>query len=109
MTASSPELDRKVLETVSEDYQSFETVVSKLSRVNAVPLAVGDIERLLLGLIADNFVTAYLIHADPPYATEVGAGAETIRRYWFCVTERGRQYLGRLVRAQADVPRSKSL
>lgn len=107
MTASSRELDRLILEAVSEDYQSFETVASKLSHCDHVQLAVSDIERLLLTSIADNLVAAFLIHADPPYATEVEADPETIRRYWFCVTEQGRNYLDGLVRAQAGAPPEK--
>jgi hypothetical protein len=99
MTGSSHELDRVVLEAVSEDYQSFESIVSKLSQF--ADIVVADIERTLLSCIADNLVAAYLIHADPPYATEVGASSETIRRYWFCITEQGREYIGRLIEKQA--------
>jgi hypothetical protein len=106
MTASSSELDRVVLEIVSEDYQSFETVVSKLSQI--ANFLVTDIERVLLSSIANNLVAAYLIHADPPYATEVGASSETIRRYWFCITDEGRQYLRQLSEKQAVARRHRS-
>jgi hypothetical protein len=101
MRASFFELDRVVLEAVSEDYQSFEAVVSKLSQASDSNAGVNDIERALLRSIANNFVAAYLLHADPPYATEVGADSDNIRRYWFCITEEGREFLGRLVRRQA--------
>lgn len=106
MKASSSELDRVVLEAVSEDYQSFEAVVSKLSQITN--FVVTDIERVLLSSIANNLVAAYLIHADPPYATEVGASSETIRRYWFCITEEGRQYLHQLIEKQAVGRRHRS-
>jgi hypothetical protein len=98
MTASIHELDRVVLEAVSEDYQSFESVVSKLSKLNAAYGGVTDIERVLLSSIANKLVAAYLIHADPPYATEVGANSDNIQRYWFCITEEGRKYLAGLAR-----------
>ena len=89
-------LDRVVLEAVSEDYQSFESLVSKLSQSKDA-YGVPDLERMLLSAISNHLVSAYLIHADPPYATEVGASPETIRRYWYCITEEGREYLRRLV------------
>ena len=98
MTASSRELDRVILEAVSEDYQSFESVVKKLSQANQFAYGAMDIERTLLSSIADNLVAAYLLHADPPYATEVGVDADTVRRYWFCITEEGREYLRLLPR-----------
>lgn len=105
MRASFHELDRVVLEAVSEDYQSFEAVVSKLSQENEDYEDVADIERVLLRSIANSFIAAYLLHADPPYATEVGADSGHIRRYWFCITEKGREYLGRLIREQAAFPK----
>lgn len=89
-------LDRVVLEAVSEDYQSFESLVSKLSQSKDA-YGVPEIERMLLSAISDHLVSAYLIHADPPYATEVGADPETVRRYWYCITEEGREYLRQLV------------
>jgi 16S rRNA G966 N2-methylase RsmD len=106
MTASSREIDRMVLESVSEDYQSFEAVVSKLSQFS--DCVVAEIERILLSSIANNLVAAYLLHADPPYATEVGASSETIRRYWFCITEEGRRYLSQLTEKQTVAPRRAS-
>ena len=93
MKVSSHELDRVVLEAVSDDYQSFESLVGKVSQAKDAHHRVMELERILLSAIANHLVSAYLIHADPPYATEVGANAETIRRYWFCITEEGRDYL----------------
>jgi 16S rRNA G966 N2-methylase RsmD len=99
MRATFREIDRLVLQAVSEDYQSFESLVSKLSRIHA-QYGSREVERTLLSAIADQLVSAYLIHADPPYATEVGANAETIQRYWFGITEEGREYLRRPVPQQ---------
>lgn len=109
MTASSQELHRVILEAVSDEYQSFESVVSKLSRANSAYGKVSEIERILLRSIADNLVAAYLLHADPPYATEVGATSDNIRRFWFCITEAGRTYLGRLARKQTVSRRGNRL
>ncbi len=101
MPARPFELDRIVLEAVSEDYQSFESVVSKLSRADPAYSKIHEIEQILLTSIANKLVAAYLIHADPPYATEVGASSENIRRFWFCITDEGRKHLGRIHRKQA--------
>lgn len=95
MTFAFRETDRVVLEAVSDDYQPFESVARKLSHAHAGAWAVMDVERVLLISIANNLVAAYLIHADPPYATEVGADSTNIRRYWFCITEKGRRHLRR--------------
>ena len=101
MKADLYELDRAVLEAVSEDYQSFETVVRKLSEANSAHGSATNIERILLTSLANKLIAAYIIHADPPYATEVGANSENIRRYWFCITDEGRKYLGRIRRKPA--------
>ncbi len=97
MTISSTEFDRVVLEAVSEDYESFESVSSKLSRLNLpiCPICGIDlvVERSLLSNIANHLVAAYLLHAEPPYATAVGTNLDTVRRYWFCITEEGKEYL----------------
>lgn len=96
MTIGSQEFRRVVLEAVSDDYQPFESVVSRLLLAHDGALGVVDIEHILLASIANRLVAAYLIHADPPYATEVGPDMANIRTYWFCITERGLQHLGRL-------------
>ena|SRR5579871_1446464 len=101
MTTGPHDLDRAVLEAVSDDYQSFEALVSKLSRSKNAQCEVTDIEHLLLSAIANHLVSAYLLHADPPYATEVGANSETIQRYWFGITEEGRDYLRLLLQKQS--------
>jgi hypothetical protein len=98
MNVSYIEFDRVVLEAVSEDYESFESVVSKLSRLNNPILGLCEIERIersLLSSIANNLVSAYLIHAEPPYATIVVEKLDSIRSYWFCLTEEGKAYLHR--------------
>jgi hypothetical protein len=90
-------LDRVVLEAVSEDYEPFEAVVRKLSNSTQALGGANEIERSLLSSIANNFIEAYLIHADPPYATAVGANLDTVRRYWFYITEQGKEHLRRLL------------
>ncbi len=119
MNISYIEFDRVVLEAVSEDYESFESVVSKLSRLNNPILGLCEIERIersLLSSIDNNLVSAYLIHAEPPYATIVVEKLDSIRSYWFCLTEEGKAYLHRPLgkrattgrRALSQVHRNKS-
>jgi len=98
MTISAIELKRIVLEAVSEDYESFESVVRKLLRMNDAideGCDAESIERSLLCSVENRLVGAYLIHADPPYATAVSADLDTVRRYWFFITDEGKEYLSR--------------
>ena|SRR3974390_954378 len=101
MAISAAELKRMVLEAVSEDYESFESLVQKLSCLNDAVDERSDIDQIehsLLSSVENHLVGAYLIHADPPYATAVPADIETIRRCWFFITEEGRAYLCSLCR-----------
>jgi hypothetical protein len=96
MTVSTSELDRIVLQALSDDYQSFDSVFGKLSRLGSFICGVyeaDEVERSLLSSIARRFVQAYLLHAEPPYATAVRADLKTVRSYWYCITEEGKEYL----------------
>jgi hypothetical protein len=100
MPISTAELKRIVLVAVSEDYESFESVVRKLSRMNKAIDEGCDIDRIessLLCSVAHRLIGAYLIHADPPYATAIPADLETVRRCWFFITDEGKEYLSRPV------------
>jgi hypothetical protein len=91
-----------ILEIVLRDFESFESIVSKLSRSNP---GVGseEIKRLMLRLLADDLMRAYLIHADPPYFTPVDATADTIEWYWLLITEQGKKHLEAPSEPQASV------
>ena len=99
MPLSADELRRIVLEAVSEDYESFEAVVSRLSRLPDAEdrCDIDRIEHSLLCSVAHRLVGAYLIHADPPYATAISADPDTVRKCWFFITDAGREYLSRPV------------
>jgi hypothetical protein len=91
------ELDRVILEVVSDDFEPFESVVSKLAHrsIGIQPqFHIDQIQRSLLRNTVNRLVGAYLIHADPPYMTAVSVSAGTIDRYWFHITESGMKYLG---------------
>jgi hypothetical protein len=99
MKVSTRELDRIVLQALSDDYQSFDSVVGKLSRLGSFICGVYDadeVERSLLSSIAKGFVEAYLLQADPPYARPVRADPGTVRKYWYCITNEGEEYLRRI-------------
>ena len=100
MTASSHEICRVILKAVAEDYQSFESIVGQVSGANPEYGSGVEIEHLLLSLLASNLAGAYLLHADPPYATPVESTPEMIRTYWFCITEQGRKFLDMSAREQ---------
>jgi hypothetical protein len=97
MPLSAARLKRIVLEAVSEDYESFESVVSKLLRLPDADEGrdIDRIEHSLLSLVAHRLVGAYLIHADPPYATAISVHPDTVRQCWFFITDEGREYLRR--------------
>jgi hypothetical protein len=88
---SGPDLDRMVLEAVSQDYIPFESIVSNLTdREASFRDYVGT---SLLALIASHLIAAYLLHAEPPFYTAVTATEDTLERYWYFITEKGEQYL----------------
>ena len=96
MTANPHDLERLVLQAVLDDYRSFEWIAGRLTHEFNAGLAVIDLERILLSSIARNLVAAYLIHADPPYATKVNADLANIRTFWFWITEEGQKHLRRV-------------
>ena len=100
MPRSAAKIKRIILEAVSEDYESLESVVSKLSRRPDANdgCDIDQIEHSLLRLVAHRLVGAYLIHADPPYATAISADSDTVRTCWFFITDEGREYLRRQVK-----------
>ena len=85
------DLDRMVLEAVSQDYVPFESIVRKLKDRDVT--TSDTIRTSLLGLVASNQVGAYLLHAEPPFYTAVTATEVTLDRFWFFITEEGEQSL----------------
>jgi hypothetical protein len=84
------DLNRMILEIVLRDFESFESIVSKLSK-STPGVDSDEIKGLLLALLADDLIGAYLIHADPPYFTPVDATPDTIEWYWLLITEEGKR------------------
>ena len=93
------EFERTVLEVVLNGFEPFESITAKLSQQHTVSggrFDMGNLQSPLLRLLADDFVGAYLIHAEPPYFTAVEARSDTIHRYWYHITGRGKRCLHNL-------------
>jgi hypothetical protein len=90
------EFERAVLEVVLNDLEPLESITAKLSQQHTVSggrFEMRNLQSLLLRLLADDFVGAYLIHAESPYVTAVEAMPDTIHRYWYRITGRGKRRL----------------
>ncbi len=97
------DLNRMILEIVLRDFESFESIVAKLSKANP-EVGSDEVKALLLALLADDLLGAYLIHADPPYFTPVDATPDTIELYWLLITEEGKKTSPGPVRTASQRP-----
>ena len=96
MVQDCDEFERTLLEVVFNDIEPFESITAKLSQQHTASGGIFDVRNLqgvLLLLIADDLVGAYLIHAEHPYVTAVETKSDTIQRYWFRITSRGKRRL----------------
>jgi hypothetical protein len=101
-------LNRMILEVVLCDFESFESIVSRVTRQtgdNPSSEDAGTVSAALLALIDVGLVGAYLIHADPPYFTVVAPTLETVQRFWFMITESGKSQVQHLAKQRAWVVR----
>ena len=99
MLQNCDEFEHALLEVVFNDIEPFESITEKLSQQHTAiggTFDVRNLQPLLLLLIADDFVGAYLIHAESPFVTAVEAKSDTIQRYWFRITGRGIRRLHKL-------------
>jgi len=94
MPLQDDELDRMILGVVSRDFEPLESILSKLARSGA-EANDSDIERRLVSLVADKFIGGYLLHAEPPYLTEVEINEVTIYEAWFYITTKGKKLLNK--------------
>jgi hypothetical protein len=62
----------------------------------------------LLSLISDGLIQAYLLHAEPPFITQVLASGPTLQRFWFLITPKGEQCLRSSLNDLCDGDRSES-
>jgi hypothetical protein len=87
------DFNRTILEVVLRDFESFESIVSKVSRSRDDDPS-DEVRRGLHALLADGLVGAYLIHAEPPYATPVDDPEPNhIEWYWHTITAQGKSYV----------------
>jgi hypothetical protein len=95
------DLNRMILEIVLRDFESFESIVAKISKAKP-HVGSDEVKALLLALLADDLLGAYLIHADPPYFTPVDTTPNTIEFYWLLITEGGKRHLQAPSKQQAS-------
>lgn len=84
MLQDCDEFEGALLEVVLNDSEPFESITARLSQQHTASggtFDMGNLRSLLLRLLADDIVGAYLIHAEPPYFTAVEARSDTIHRY----------------------------
>jgi hypothetical protein len=86
------DLNRTILEVVLRDFESFESIVSKIFR-SSDDESSDKVRRGLRSLLEDGLVGAYLIHAEPPYTTPVNPEPDHMQRYWYTITAQGRRLL----------------
>jgi len=99
MLQDCDQFERALLEVVFNDIEPLESITAKLSQqptASGGTLDVGSLQRLLLLLIDADLVGAYLIHAEAPFVTAVEAKSDTIQRFWFRITGRGKSRLHKL-------------
>jgi hypothetical protein len=86
------DLNRTILEVVLRDFESFESIVSKVFR-SSDDEASEIVRRGLQELLADGLIEAYLIHVEPPYTTPVVPEPDNMQWYWYAITAQGRRLL----------------
>jgi hypothetical protein len=99
MLQDCDKFERAALEVVLSDLEPFESITKTLSQQRTASggtFDTTDLQRLLLRWLADDFVGAYLIHAEPPYLAAVESRSDTIHRYWYRITGRGKRRLHNL-------------
>ena len=89
---SCVDLNRIILGAVLRDFEPFESIVSKVFR-SSDDEASDKVRRGLRSLLEDGLVGAYLIHAEPPYATPVNPEPDQLQWYWYTTTARGKSLL----------------
>jgi hypothetical protein len=110
MSKDCDEFERTLLEVVFNDLEPFESIAEKLSRdtVGSGTYDIRNLQCILLRLIADDFVGAYLIHAEHPYVTAVEARSDRVLRCWYRITARGKRRLHNLQEKRRGVTSPES-
>jgi len=99
MKHSLDELDRMILEAVSNDYEQFDSIAEQLSNWMAVErekIETKDLELSLFRALDADYVGAYMLHPADPHAVRVETSFDTLHQYWFYITPKGKEHLGRL-------------
>ena len=84
--------------TVSDDYESFETIRNNIAlraRARAFEISEKQIARALLATITEGLVDAYVLSPTPPHSTKVEYSDEQLNDLWYYVSPRGKALVDR--------------
>jgi hypothetical protein len=96
MTINKNEMDRLLLEAVSNDFEQFDSILDQLTKWNEVFRTFDrkQIECELLSLLELGYIKVYLLSPNAPHVTEVDSITDDLSAYWFYITGRGKEVLG---------------
>lgn len=95
MTSTLEEMDRLILEAVSNDFEQLDSVLEQiLNWINPHrKIDRQEVENRLSALIRSGHVEAYLLRPSTPHFTEVRSLDNDLSTYWFYITDRGKEIL----------------
>jgi hypothetical protein len=96
METSLNEFDRRLLQAIAKEPVPYEWLLDELSSETDGPSTSCSSEMIrdgILNAISRGLISACLLHAEPPFVTPTVATRETLPRYWFFCTARGRSFL----------------
>jgi hypothetical protein len=99
MAQRTDELDYLVLQAVANDFEEFEMIVSDIAKWTTGEQTApdpGQIETALITAIDNGEITAYECSETSNQFIATRADTETLRAYWFYITEQGKTRMQRL-------------
>jgi hypothetical protein len=95
MTINKNEMDRLLLEAVSNDFEQIDSIADQLAEWSEVFRTFDrkKIECTLLSLLELGYIKAYLLSPNAPHVTEVDSITDDLSTYWFYITGRGKEVL----------------
>jgi hypothetical protein len=94
MRNESDFLKNWVISEVSDDYESFETVLKSMERLAAsrgVTATETEVAEALQRAISEGLVNAYVLSPLPPHSTKVEYNADQLYTLWYYVSPRGKE------------------
>jgi hypothetical protein len=96
MNREANALDLIILDTISDDYETYDTIrqegIPLDSRGNA-KYSTDDVRRALKSLIERGYAQAFLLSPHPPYRIAVTFDVAMLDQLWFYISESGRRFV----------------